>query len=121
MALTVLANLLVRVTPGGAGAGNTDHTITRPFGVQSASVVATAVQAGGTAQVLRQVQGAGAFVALTDAMPCAVVDAFTAAVTIAQAQANFDINDVLRLTLAGVATNGVVNLQSWPRPITGGS
>lgn len=119
MALSVRANLLVQVTPGGAGAGNTDHVINRPFGVSTGSVIGTAVQAGGTAQVLRQAGGVGGFVAMTDAAACAAVDAVTAFATIVQAQAQYVIGDVLRLTLAGVATNGRVDLQSFATPIPG--
>lgn len=112
-------SLLLDATPGGAGAGNTDFLVSRPFGISDVEVVASAVQAGGTMQFLRQVQGAGAFTAVSNAIACDTVGAVTRLGTLDQAQNLFDIGDVLRMTLAGVATNGRAFLSTWARPIPG--
>lgn len=121
MALSIRSVLLLDMTPGAAGPGNTDHTITRPFTVCDAWVIGTAVQAGGTIQASRQALGAGAFNTVTDAIACAAVDAKSAAAVITQAQVNFAVSDVLRCVVAGVATNGRMFLNCYPGVIASAS
>ena len=121
MALTIRSPLLLQITPGGAGAGNTDHVISRPLVIYEVNVLPSAVQAGGTAQILRQPQGGGGYNATTDAIACAAVGAIGRVTTLTAAQATFVIGDSLRLTLAGAATNGTVHAQAWPTAIPGAS
>lgn len=120
MALTSRSALLVQVTPNGLGAGNSDHVINRPFIAVDCVVDALVTVGGGTAQLLRQVQGAGPVVALSDAMVCAVAGAVTRPAAVWDTAQNvFAIGDVLRLTMVGAANNCQIVITAAQAPIQG--
>ena len=109
MSLAIAPLFLLSITPTAAGAGNTDHTVTRPFTLVDGTVEATATQAGGTAQISRQLAAGGGFVAVTDAVVCTTDDALVGVGSLATATKTFAAGDTLRLILAGAATNCIFN------------
>lgn len=121
MSLTIRPLFVVGLLPDAPGPGNTDHTVTRPFTIIDGTVEATATQAGGTQQILRQALGAGGFNATTDAVACAVDTALTGVGNITALQRTFNATDVLRLALAGAITDGRFSAYATMNPIPGGA
>lgn len=122
--LATRAPLLLDITLAAAGNGDSDVTMTRPFGIVDASVLCTASQTGGAAvvQLFRQALGAGGFTAITNTIACATAGLLGRTTTLAVAERVLAATDVLRATMSGEAggstANGRVFVSCYPTAIT---